>query len=58
MVDNLSDSKQLKRTLRNLKNKSEYRKSKKPYQEVYTEKQKQFVANLFQKEINLHGYSF
>ena len=38
--------------------KSEYRKDRRPYQEVYTRKQKEFIEKAFSKEIEMHGYSF
>ena len=41
-----------------IKAKSEYRKNRTPYQEIYTKEQKEKVAKLFQKEISLHDYRF
>jgi len=38
--------------------KSEYRKDRRPYQDVYTERQKEFVARLFAREIAMFGYQF
>ena len=38
--------------------KSEYRKDRTPYQQVYTEKQRRIVEQRFAREIELHGYTF
>lgn len=38
--------------------KSDYRKDRRPYQEVYSEKQRDFVARLFAREIALFDYHF
>ena len=38
--------------------KSKYRKDRKPYQKVYTNKQKTIIENAFKDEISLHGYKF
>jgi hypothetical protein len=38
--------------------KSEYRLDRRPYQEVYTEDQKNIVQAAFDTEIRLHGYQF
>lgn len=38
--------------------KAHYRTDKRPYQEVYSEKQKLLVEKLFEKEIQMHGYEF
>jgi len=38
--------------------KSEHRKDRTPYQQVYTEAQKDLVAKMFAKEIEMHGYVF
>jgi hypothetical protein len=38
--------------------KSEYRTDRKPYQEIFNEKQRQVVEDAFAKEIELHGYRF
>jgi hypothetical protein len=38
--------------------KSEYRTDRRPYQEVYTEKQRRIVDQAFAREIELHGYRF
>jgi hypothetical protein len=38
--------------------KSEYRTDRRPYQEIFNEKQRQVVEDAFAKEIELHGYSF
>lgn len=38
--------------------KSHYRSDRRPYQEVYTDEQKSLVADLFSKEIEMHGYEF
>ncbi len=38
--------------------KSEHRKDKRPYQEVYSIQQKDLIAKEFAKEIDIHGYSF
>ncbi len=41
-----------------VKAKSQYRNDRRPYQQVYTERQRQIVANIFRKEIEMHGYTF
>ena len=38
--------------------KSEYRTDRRPYQEVFNEKQRKVVEQAFAKEIGLHGYCF
>lgn len=38
--------------------KSHYRKDRRPYQEVYTEEQKNLVGELFKPEVDLLGYEF
>ena len=38
--------------------KSEYRKTSLPYQEVYSEQQKQIIAKAFAREIEMHNYLF
>lgn len=38
--------------------KSDYRKNKTPYQDVYTDEQKNKISEIFAKEIALHGYTF
>jgi len=38
--------------------KSEYRKDRRPYWEVFTREQKEIIAQAFEKEIRLHGYEF
>jgi hypothetical protein len=38
--------------------KSEYRPSRRPYQEMYTEEQKNIVQKVFDIEIRMHGYAF
>jgi hypothetical protein len=38
--------------------KSEHQKNRTPYQRGYTESQKEFVAKVFAKEIEMHGYTF
>jgi hypothetical protein len=38
--------------------KSEYRTDRRPYQNVFNEKQRQIVEKAFAKEIGLHGYRF
>ncbi len=38
--------------------KSEFRKDKRPYQEVLNEKQRLIIETHFRKEIELHGYKF
>ena len=38
--------------------KSEYRTDRRPYQEVYTEKQRRVVDKAFAREIEMHGYRF
>jgi hypothetical protein len=40
------------------KAKSEYRPSRRPYQEMYTEEQKNIVQKVFDIEIRMHGYAF
>jgi hypothetical protein len=34
------------------------RKDKRPYQEVFTQAQRERVNRIYEKEINFHGYSF
>jgi hypothetical protein len=41
-----------------VKAKSEHRKTRAPYQQAYTEPQKDLVARVFAKEIEMHGYAF
>jgi hypothetical protein len=38
--------------------KSEFRTDRRPYQEVFNDKQRQIVEKAFAKEIELHGYRF
>jgi hypothetical protein len=38
--------------------KSEYRADRRPYQEVFTDRQRRIVDNAFAREIELHGYQF
>jgi hypothetical protein len=38
--------------------KSEYRANRRPYQEVFNDKQRRIVEKAFAKEIKLHGYRF
>jgi hypothetical protein len=38
--------------------KSEYRKDRRPYREVFNEEQRKIVERAFAKEIELHGYHF
>jgi hypothetical protein len=38
--------------------KSEYRTDRRPYQEVFNDEQRGIVERVFEKEIELHGYSF
>jgi hypothetical protein len=38
--------------------KSEYRTDRRPYQEVFNDKQRRIVEKAFAKEIELHGYHF
>jgi hypothetical protein len=38
--------------------KSEHRKDKKPYQEFYSDEQKEIIGMAFEKEIKMHGYAF
>jgi hypothetical protein len=38
--------------------KSEYRKNRKPYQQVFSQDQKEIIEQVFNEEIKLHGYSF
>ena len=38
--------------------KSEYRTDRRPYQDVFNEKQRRIVEKAFAKEIELHGYRF
>ena len=40
------------------KEKSHYRKDRRPYQDVYTEKQAKRVTSFFKDEIRMHGYKF
>jgi hypothetical protein len=41
-----------------VKAKSEHRKDRTPYQQIYTERQKEIVAKAFRIEIEMHGYKF
>jgi hypothetical protein len=41
-----------------IKAKSEYRTDRRPYQEVFNEKQRKTVERAFAREIELHGYRF
>ncbi|MDX1641955.1 MAG: hypothetical protein R3220_09680 [Balneolaceae bacterium] len=38
--------------------KSSHRKSKKPYREVFSARQKEIIEKAFRKEIEMHGYAF
>jgi hypothetical protein len=38
--------------------KAHYRKDRRPYQQVYSQNQKELVEKLFKKEIEMHGYEF
>ncbi|SPD76465.1 conserved hypothetical protein [uncultured Desulfobacterium sp.] len=38
--------------------KSEYRKDRRPYQQIITKKQRQIIEKAFAKEIEMHGYKF
>ncbi len=38
--------------------KSEYRKDRRPYQDIYSEKQKKIIEKAFSREIEIHGYTF
>jgi hypothetical protein len=38
--------------------KSEYRTDRTPYRNVFTREQKEIIERVFQKEIEIHGYSF
>jgi hypothetical protein len=38
--------------------KSEYRTDRRPYQDVFNDKQRRIVEEAFTKEIELHGYRF
>ena len=38
--------------------KGEYRTDRKPYQEVFNHEQRQLIARVFAREIELHGYRF
>lgn len=38
--------------------KSEHRKDRSPYRDVYTDQQREIVERAFAKEIQLHGYTF
>ena len=38
--------------------KSEYRTDRRPYQEVFNDRQRRIVEKAFAKEIELHGYNF
>ena len=40
------------------KEKSHYRKDRRPYQEVYTDEQKSIVEELFSPEIKVLGYEY
>ena len=40
------------------KAKGDYRKDRRPYQEVLDKEQQEIVAQVFKKEIDWHGYSF
>lgn len=41
-----------------VKAKSEHRKDKRPYQEVFSNEQRDVIAKAFAKEVKMHGYSF
>lgn len=41
-----------------VKAKSEHRKTRAPYQQVFTESQRDLVARVFATEIQMHGYTF
>jgi len=41
-----------------VKAKGNHRKERKKYQDVYTEEQKEQIADIFKKEIQMHGYNF
>lgn len=41
-----------------VREKTEHRKDRRPYQEVYTAEQKEVIKKAFAKEIELHGYVF
>ena len=38
--------------------KSQHRKDRRPYQEIYSDDQREIIARAFQKEIEMHGYTF
>lgn len=38
--------------------KSEYRQDRTPYQKVFTEQQRRFIAKIFSHEIEMHGYAY
>ncbi len=38
--------------------KSEYRKDRRPYQDIFSDKQRQIIEKAFAKEIEMHGYVF
>lgn len=42
----------------NIKAKSEYRSSRKPYQQVFSEEQKEIIGRAFEQEIVMHGYKY
>jgi hypothetical protein len=41
-----------------VKAKAEYRNDRRPYQEVFSDKQRRIIEEVFAKEIELHGYNF
>ena len=41
-----------------VKAKSEYRKDRRPYQEIFSKEQKKIIERVFEKEICMHGYKF
>ena len=41
-----------------IKAKSEYRKDKRHYHDIYTDKQAEVIARAFEREIKLHGYQY
>ena len=38
--------------------KSEYRKDKRPYQDVFSNQQREVIEKAFAKELEMHGYTF
>ena len=42
----------------NVNAKSDYRKDRRPYQEIFTQNQKDIISKIFKPEIDLHGYTF